>query len=337
MPKIGQAKKPAQKAQAKAKVLKKAPANSTKKAARIENDMFIDDPAVFWSDEDDEQQEIVIILGEIGSGKTYAAGTASDFWPHKYPAPRRVVLEDMFWLQADRKATAGFKGDKIKVATFDFMRFMSFPDVYEKYGYNNPPNFSQATTVGLQKAEEFVNGCYEKGLRPKICGDTRSGWDDEHFQWAEEEDRKQVGSGAKIDHYRKWAIHGGGHRLFFSSLVGLGADVIFCCHQTVSKTDSKGGKDKAIAVEIAGMEAEYVPDLLGAVGPKIYKRHTSMQLIMRAYRGAGRDKNKITREILIGVNDFGGEAKNRYERALAAFNGVQSPPDLGEIFRMVRK
>jgi hypothetical protein len=329
MPKIGE-KKPAAKAKAKTKA---APKKDAPKKPKKEPE----DPALFWSDEDDEQQEAIIILGEICAGKTYCAATASDFFPKSLPSKKWVDLDDMFWFQTDRKATAGFKGDRLRVRTFDILRFMTFPDIYEAEGFNTQPSWAQAVEVGIRKAHEFADRCFAEGLRPKIVVDTLTGFDVEQFNHAKQEAERIEAEGGRHNQYRAFAIHGDWHQRFFSDLIASGADCIFCSHQRAAwRGSSLGEKDKNVTVRVAGMEAEFVPDLIGNIAPKLYKRHTSLQLIMRAYKVKERGVNRIKREILIGVNDYGGEAKNRYERALAPLGGKMSPPDLGRILEMIR-
>lgn len=324
MPKLtSKTKKPPAKKASKKPAKPKKPANKKLK----DRDIFEDDPAMFWSDEDDEQQELMVVMGEIGAGKTYFANSSSDDWPRgSLPAKRMTPLNDVFNFQCDRKAVAGLKGDNIKVRTFDVIRAMTFPEVYEEYGFKGPPSFVQATQIGLQKATEFADWAWGRDLRPKIIIDTLTGWDGEQFSHYEAECQGHT------NQFEAFKRHGAGHRKFLTSLLQTGADLIFCCHQRNFQVLTQGDKDKAVTVRVAGMEPSFVPDLIGKIGPKLYKRHTTLQMIMRAYSKKVGGKRLMHREVLIGLNDLGGEAKNRYERVLPPV----MKPDLRKILEMVR-
>jgi len=275
---------------------------------------------VVYSDEDTENQEIVLVTGNISAGKTFLAGTASDFWPAKLPAAKMVTLEDMFWLQFDAKATAGFKHNNIKVATFDVNRFMSREELWSQ-SYRVQPTIVQAIEAGLQAGAEFVA---KNGPQSKIVVDTLSKMDYKLFLYHSEKAEKEQQMGGKENTYRKFDLNLMAHNRFHESIKGLGADIIYCCHLKAEKQDA----DKAQATKVIG-GASWVPDLIGQA-PKYYKSDETLQLVLKATR-APRSK-EVTRRVLIGINDEGYESKNRYEGLLP--NEMEA--DLGKIMRLIR-
>jgi len=324
MPKAGQiAKKPA-----------KAP--TPKKASRKRaSDPIEDDPATFYSDDNEEQQEVLIVYGEIGSGKTYFTHGASVFWPKSLPAKKLITLEDCFTFQTDRKATAGMFGDNIRVPTFDVIRFMSKPEAWEHY-FKNPPNWFQAVEIGIRKAFEFVERALDQGLRPKVIVDSLTGFDAEQFRRAKREQQRHENEGEKHNAYGAFGIHGAWHADFFGDLMNSGADILLNCHQRAVKDDSRGAKERGVVVKVAGQDASIEPDLIGQQAPKMYKRHATAEFLMQATRQKVSGRWQIKRSVIIGPNDQGGEAKDRYERILAQFGGRMSPPDLRKILDLVQ-
>lgn len=298
-------------AKKKKKVAKKKE-KTTKKKCDIEN--------TFMSDEDDEEQEVVLITGEIGAGKTYSFLTISDFMPNNskgpiFPAPKRTVLEDLFVLQADRKATAGAKGDKLVLQKFDFVRYM----------LEKQCNILSAIDAALDACYKFVD---KYGRGAKIGVDTISKLDEK-----------------TINHYRqdppdpgnKWSCYQANyfnHIDFYNQLVDTGADIYFLCHL---KTRRDEDSDTASVVKIA-TGGKRVPALIGQ-SEGVYKRDGVLQIAIHAHAEKVRGKLVTKRRAIFGLNDMGYETKNRYERTLLAQwpDGFQEPVDLGFLMEVARR
>jgi hypothetical protein len=270
------------------------------------------------SDDNDELQEVVLVVGNIGSGKTFLAGTASKFWPKALPAKEMVDLKDMFWLQFDTKATAGFKHNNVRAVTFDVNRYMSREDLWKN---GKPPTIVQAIEVGLEEAEVFAKN-YGPGAQ--IVVDTISKMDYKLMLHHMEVAAKEAMVTGKDNPYRKFDLNLKAHNLIHETLKQIGfSTIIYCCHEKALGQDV----DKAQATRIVG-GACWGPDLTGAA-PKFYKSDTSMQLVMQTTKGL---KGSITRKVICGINDTGHESKNRYEGLVPEINEA----DLGKILRIAR-
>lgn len=266
----------------------------------------------YMSDEDPDEQEVVLITGEIGSGKTYAFLTASQFMPTNkngpvFPAPKRTVLEDLFMIQADRKAVAGAKGDKLALQVFDVVRYMVEHDC----------NILTAQDAAVDAAYKFVD---EYGVGARIGVDTISKLDEKtinHFRQNPTDASNYWG--CYQDNYYN-------HIDFYDQLVGTGAHIFFLCHL---KTRKEEDGDTASVVKIA-TGGKRVPAIVGQ-GEGVYKRDGVLQIAIHAHAEKVRGKLITKRRAIFGLNDMGYETKNRYERTLLKQwpDGVQDPIDMG--------
>lgn len=306
------------KKKAKKKTSKKKKASKKKAAPKKKPE----NENTYLSDEEEDQQEVILVTGEISAGKTYYALTASDFMPNNnkgpiFPAPRRTILKDMFWLQADRKATAGAKGDKLAVETFDFVRHMA----------KNDCNILSAIDAGVDEAYKFVDRALEQGLYPKLVVDTISKLDEKtinHYR-REFEDSANEWAPYKANYFN--------HIDFYDQLVATGADVIFLCHL---KTRRDEDKPDASVVKIAS-GGKRVPAVIGQ-SEGVYKRDGVLQIAIHSYSDKVRGKLVTKRRAIFGLNDLGYETKNRYERTLLKVwpDGIQEPVDLGQLLEVAR-
>jgi hypothetical protein len=280
--------------------------------------------AVYMSDEDAGQQEIIIVYGEMGSGKTFAAATASNYAPKEFPAKSKTILKDMFWIQCDAKATAGFAHNNISVATFDVFRFMSNEALWAAYDIKKEPTIVDATKWAIASAKEFINNNSKE--RVKIVIDTLSAYDTASITHFDAVCKNHPNA------YEAYKLNLGNHRVFHEALRRLDADIIYLCHSRAFTDDSTSDKNKAVRTKVAG-GGSYAPDLTGAA-PGIYKRDASLQLVCKAFKEKVKGKSTIKRKLLIGLNDLNYEAKNRYEGILP---DEQEPVNINALYTLLRK
>jgi hypothetical protein len=264
-------------------------------------------PDVCYSDELEEQQEVIVIHGGIGSGKTTMALSASEFapskWVQKKGRGKLIDLADMFWLQYDVKALAGARILGVRVPVFNVIQYM----------VEHNCDIIQATEAGLNAAIDSK----AKFLVP----DTITAFDAKLLAMHM---RDCVGHPNKYEAYK---LNLAAHAEFTDAATATGMHIIYLTHTRRFDRDAdERGQNKAAAITVVG-GAELLPDITGQA-PKFYKRDATLQIVMKAFKDP--KTRKIVREAHIGVNDEG-EGKNRYEGLLP---DVQSPPHLRKLLEM---
>lgn len=255
-----------------------------------------------YSDALDTGSDCVGILGPIGAGKTFLAATASEMFPKKLPAGKMVTLDDMIWLLHDRKGTAGFKHNNLRVPVIDFHQIRNTEAIYRKHGYTAPPNAVQTTDIMLKLLEDQVG----KFAPRWVVNDTVSSHD---FELLQHNLKLYANDPNKFEPYKQ---NLSAHGLFYARLRALNVGLIFLFHAKAAVERTEQDRQKSVMVKIAG-GSEFVPDITGQAA-KIYKRDETLQLVILATRDPR--SHKIIRKVFVGINDKGWEGKNRYEGLL---------------------
>lgn len=271
------------------------------------------------SDEIENQQEIFIVLGNIGAGKTFFSASASNYMPKSLPAKKRTVLEDMLWMGFDAGAAAGFKHNKLSVPYLDIVQIMSDPDIYEHHGFTTrPPTITEALNIMHNLADDYI----AEGKTHFLVVDTITTLDvmllDHH---------RKVCKG-DTNTYAKYDLNLAAHSEHHNRNKATGINVIYNCHSR-AVGESPSQKDKNVSVLVVG-GSRFIPDITGRA-PAIYKRDASAQIVIAATK---RPKVPgLSRKVYIGYNDIGWEGKNRYEGLLPD----EMEPNLGKILEIIKK
>jgi hypothetical protein len=260
-----------------------------------------------YTDEAEDEQEVLLGLGQVGAGKTFTAASASKC--RKNPGGREAKmtdLEDMIWGEADSKACAGFKHNNLKVRRYNFVAEM------EKTG--------KSVTFVIQKFLELVVKNWHSEL--KVVLDTLSALDTMMFRENFKKYRNHPNS------YETYKQNLGDHLMLSQDLKALNCHLIYLCHGRWAKEDDD---EKNMAVKVSG-GGQVVPDITGQA-PKFYKRDATLQWAVIARK---KPKSKeVTRTLLFGVeaNEENYEGKNRYEGLLP---DSMSPPNLQKALKLIR-
>lgn len=265
------------------------------------------DSDLISSDHLEDQQEVVVVHGRIGTGKTIFAATVSRFAPKTKLVAKKgrkslISLDDVFWFQIDRKALAGLKSLGMKV-----------PQVFDLYRYMKKENVDVLAAMdhGLDLAAESDADW--------LVVDTVSTLDTRMLA---------ANKRATVNHpnaYEAYKRNLDQHADLVDGIIELGKNVIFLTHSRAF-SEEKDQQNKAYAITIAG-GGTMLPDLTGQA-PKYYKRDNSLQIVMHAFKDP--KTRKIVRKALIGINNEG-EGKNRYEGILPE---EQEPPHLRKLLEM---
>lgn len=279
----------------------------SKKIRAVEEALEIPYSDLISSDNNEDQQEVTVVQGKIGTGKSIFAATASEFalkspLKVKKKWPKLVSLEDMFWLQYDRKALAGLKSLGMKV-----------PNVFDVY----------------RRMGEYGEDVIDAGKRGlELAGQSDADWIVVDTVSTMDSRMLTYHTKATLNHpngFEAYKRNLFGHALFVDDLISLDRNVIFLTHSRVFDAD-KDQQQKGMATTIAG-GGDMLPDLTGQAA-KHYKRDGSLQIVMHAFKDP-RTK-KLRRQALIGINDQG-EGKNRYEGILPE---IQEPPHMRALLEM---
>lgn len=259
------------------------------------------------TDDAEDDQEIMLGLGQVGAGKTFAAASASSFRKNPVGKEAKMTeLEDMLWLEADSKACAGFKHNNLKVRRYNIVKQM------EEQG--------KSVHFCIKQFMELVCDLWTPELI--VVVDTLSALDTLMFKDNFKKYHNHPNS------YEMYKQNLGQHLIMSQELKELNCHIIYLCHGRYLKDNDE---EKNVAVRVAG-GGQIVPDVTGAA-PKFYKRDATLQWAITSRK---KPKEKTaTRTIHFGVdaNEEGYEGKNRYEGILP---DSMSPPDLAKCFRLLK-
>lgn len=285
--------------------------------------------------EDGNEQLVVIVQGQFGSGKTTLAATLSKHFPStglatsKHKGPPKHILKDLFWLCYDKGALLSFRERGIAVPRFDVRSYMA----------EKKCSIIQATEVGLREAEKAIAAGAEW-----VIPDTLSTFDkglDAHwhnimFKEAKADPRNagkndnELIEKIQIPKYGRMFVY---HKMLHDNLMNLGAGVCYLTHSKalvdlgLGSSDDREKQKKVRAMVQTASGGLLVPDITGK-GAGVYKADARLQLVVRASKGVG---GKMTRKVSADSPD-GYETKNSWELSIQG----EQEPHLGKLLAKIR-
>lgn len=263
---------------------------------------------VSMTNDTEDDQEIMLGLGQIGAGKTFVAASASQFRTRPVgKEPKMTELEDMFWGEGDSKACAGFKHNNLKVRRYNFVSEMH--------------RTGKSITYVIQAFMDRVAEMWHEDLI--VVVDTLTGLDTMLFQHNMRKFANHPNS------YEVYKQNLAAHMLLSQNLKELNCHMILLAHGRAVKDNDD---DKNIVVRMAG-GGQIVPDITGQ-SPKFYKRDSTLQWAVVQKRNPRTKKRE--RRLLFGLEagDEGYEGKNRYEDLLP---DSMTPPDLRRCLSIIKE
>jgi len=269
----------------------------------------------------------LVIHGKFGVGKTALAATASEYFPEKWPTERhkgaepKYVLKDMFFINVDDKATAGFRERGIAVSQFDLPYFMATKEDESGFGWG-PAGFSRAPTI-MQAANFALN--VAESMSPRfLVVDTVTALDRSFVHYWNANCPMRGGQKDTQSMYgevRNW------HSEFAEACRNVAPCVIWTCHSTVIAETSRDTPVSAAQKDVLRTaEGGFIaPDITGK-GKSGYKAHASLQLAVLAKRTPQGLQRYVSP---IWTKDH--ETKNRWELSL----GDTEEPYLRKMFQKI--
>lgn len=263
----------------------------------------------------------LVIHGPPGVGKTWFAGTASEFWPELVPSAKRIELLDMLWFQVDAGATAGFaeqnivlpKGHVIDVrgaiAQHGLLKGLNGTmDLLDQQCQKLRPKYVVADTISM--LDKFMVDYYEARCPMMDNGEPVPFWTFKQILML--------------------------HRRFYSRIMMAGAQVIFLCHSKV-QAEIKGSNDFAKNASL-GREARSVPggfDIIPEISGQarnLYVGNSNIEGVLKARIMPGPGKQLMRFFYPQGSTNH--EGKSRFTRSLKREEGPN--PSLRAIYDKIR-
>lgn len=263
------------------------------------------------SSSDVTTEGVYIIHGPPGSGKTFLAATASQYWPEEVPPASPVELKDMLWLGADAGATAGFQELRI-----------SLPDRYLDIGTMLA---AEGANRGIKYAIEAVNHILSENSEiENIVVDTLSTVDklfNVYFDGTCPTNKDGIKDTRAMYGNMKTA-----HTRFHSRLRGTGKRIIYLAHsKALRDTDDTEQANNRKAALPVGVN-DIIPDITGS-GKNVYINDASIEMVLLATR-----KGKEFKRIVYPMGAKGFSGKSRFQASL----DEQEEPNLRKIFNKIQ-
>lgn len=280
------------------------------------------------SDEILNERLMFTIHSQPGNGKTFAALTASEQCPKDLTKKqaKKVNINDMVWLSADRGATDGFRERGINVPyVVDLSWLMRAPIRGEKKPYAS--NILDALPMLIDIAYQRV----EQGETKWVVVDTVSSIDRLlNTYWEDNCPRSKSGAEDRFAMYRMIMKY---HSQFYQAMSLFPCGVIFLAHtKALIEGEDANAKTKAKAAALAG-DNDLAPSITGK-SLETYTANVSTEFALEAIRAPGwkpGDGYEFARW-LYPVGGRGYRGKNRFQLAL----GTKEPADLGRIVEKIR-
>lgn len=281
---------------------------------------------------DNQEPEIVGIHGPIGSGKTFAAATLSQFWPGniiertKSSGGKKIVLEDVLWGVIDSNATAGFTVMGVEPGCiYNFQKIRGSEAEWKKYGFNRRPSILETAMRFTILARERA----QKGQTRIVIVDTASGLDGAfviHSTDTAMNDPKLAGN-----KYARWDLNLSANTKFHDALKFSGVQVIcYCMHSRPVDEESDAAKKKNLMVLVAG-GAKFAPAITGQ-SAAVYKRDMTQEFFCKVTRVPGKKGNEAKKYSILTDVCEEGETKSRYGNIVP----VEIDPNLRAFYKLVR-
>lgn len=279
------------------------------------------------SDEILDERLMFTIHSQPGNGKTFCAGSASKFWPKDLTKKqtKKVDLNDVVWISADRGATDGFKERGINVPyVVDIPWIMRAPIKGEDKPYAS--NILDALPLAIEIAYARV----EQGETQWVVVDTVSSIDRMlNTYWEQNVPKSNSGKEDRFAMYRLIMKY---HSQFYEAMSLFPCGVIFLAHTKALIEGEGDAKTKSKAMALAG-DNDLAPSITGK-SLETYTANVSTEFALEAIRVPGwkpGDGYDFARW-LYPVGGRGYRGKNRFQLSL----GTKEKADLGEIVRKIR-
>jgi hypothetical protein len=250
-----------------------------------------------------------VVHGPIGSGKTFLAGTMSQYHT-SYPEKKWTHYKDMLWIPFDSGATDGFQHNNVDIDCVPVDDILAgkepMPGFDARHG--SIVSFLSALNKVLYKLVQ------DSGYKTLVV-DTVSTLNDDTVTYLD---------GQTDDTWTLYRRNLAINKKFSMALRATGVTIIYLCHSTAP---NKEATDKNKEVLMAGA-TEFVPDVPGKAAGHL-KRHASVQIFVT--RIVDPKTRESTRFIELASKK--GEGKNRFEGLLPA----KSPPNLRPLIAKIEE
>lgn len=279
----------------KAPAIKKAPDEKALRPAFMET-----------SDEATMSGAVVFVHAPQGFGKSTLSVTVSEQCPWPLPAKKKTIVDDIFYLGADSKATVGFRSLNIGVANLlDLGLLRSREDRWRAAGFKQAPTCSEALHFALDEAEKWCQA-RPATARGHFVLDTASKIDSDY--WVEFDQGNGIQTAGMILQQTRF-MHDRILNMGFETIIYLAHD------KALMEFDGAMAGKNADVVKKAGKSLEgarIVPAITGqSVG--VFNRDAILELSIDAPRDPGTRRRK---RWVYTVPHEGKECKNRFEAAL---------------------
>lgn len=259
----------------------------------------------------------ILVHGPPGVGKTFFAGTASEFWPADLTVmKKRCNLDDMLWLQIDAGATAGFaeagidlRGRVIDmsgaIAEYGLLKGMAgCLDLMDLALSTNPATFVVVDTISM--LDKLIVEYYEARTPISERTGEPDGW------WA----------------FKQILI---AHRRVHARLHNNKAKPIWLCHSKVQ--GEAVGKNSQLQREAKAVPGGFdiIPEITGQART-LYVGNCSIEGVLKARVLPGPKRVMQRFFYPFGVN--ASEGKTRFQKALKREEGPN--PRLADLFARIR-
>lgn len=245
----------------------------------------------------------VTLYSPPGEGKTWAAASASDFFPEKFPIEQPVELKDTMWILFDKGGLAGLNEQKVIVPKLD-LSSISGKELID----------------ALREIPTILRPEVKNGLR-YVVGDTITVLD--------------IGLLAYyLERYDKWDLYNAilkDHRVFFDGIRGLKLRAIWIFHEKyqMKAGDSAAAQQTAAAAAAKGVELGKSAIDISGRAMNFYRGQSSLILPVKKIR-AGTGENDFQYYVLPRSNEK--DCKTRY-KCLAN----REPANLRALFKKIEQ
>ena len=315
----------------KRKELKRPPvgAKHTQKKAKGKNNApaikgLVNSEVFGLSGKEDLQNIIFNIHGPAGGGKTFAACSASKYWPAQWPPKKPTILRDIMHIGWDKAALVGLAQAKVKVA----------------YRVDVPKLIADGKAADVLEASEIVMNeairICQKDPQIKICiNDTITRMDKFlNAFWFSEGNVIRTNSGDE-DTRRTYLALFRTHHEYQAAFTLLPVQNIFCFHSMVLEAPTEGKEEQRKATRARqdilrlNKDTYIVPEITGK-SAGVYLGDSSTEFACLPARNPR--TNKIERW-LYPLGSQGYRGKNRFQDIL----GEKEPANLRKLLDRIER
>jgi hypothetical protein len=302
-------------------VKKKTKTKPKKSTPLVESDIFDSTGSANLSD------MVINIHGHPTAGKTWAACSASAYWPKDFSKiPKSgILLRDVLHNGWDKAALVGLLEHNIRVAYA-----VDIPALIRRY---------KGDLMGaIQEVINETHRIVDEDEEIKVAITDTATRMDKYFQafW-NHRDNVPLDRNNNPDQWAMYRAIRDTHHLYQSNMTMLPEGVlsIFCFHQKVLEETSMGkdsqkkaDKARKTMFKMGNQQVNVVPDIVGQ-SLNVYTADASLELVCTSSPNGKGGFNRALYPVVID----GQRAKNRFEKTLVG----KQPADLGAILRKLRR